>query len=99
MISKRVEGANAKNRLLKVIDMKTFESEIQKLVYDEFGEELELKDKKIESQSKEIESQSKEIDKLIESNNAYRSKVEQLKKIGDLNSSNAQEIIQSLMLL
>lgn len=113
MILKNIEQTNTKNRLLKVIDMKTFENEIQKLVYDEFGDELELKDKEIEQKDnkleqkdkeieqkdKEIEQKDNEISKLSKNNNAYKSKIEQLKKIGDLNSPKAQEIIQSLMLL
>jgi chaperonin cofactor prefoldin len=65
--------------------MKVFENEIQRLVYDEFGDELEEKDKEIET--------------LTKSNKAYKKKIEELKEIGDTNSPKAQEIIKSLMLI
>jgi predicted ribosome quality control (RQC) complex YloA/Tae2 family protein len=106
MILKNIENVNTKNRLLQVIDMKTFESEIQKLVYDEFGDELEQKDKEIEQKENELEQKDKEIEqkeneisKLTKTNNTYKNKIDQIKEIGDLNSPKAQEIIQSLMLL
>ena len=79
--------------------MKTFESEIQKLVYDEFGDELEQKDKEIEQKENELEQKENEISKLTKTNNTYKNKIDQIKEIGDLNSPKAQEIIQSLMLL
>ncbi len=65
--------------------MKVFENEIQRLVYDEFGDELEAKDKEIERLDKKI--------------NQYKKKIEELKEIGNLNSPKAQEIIRSLMLI
>ena len=106
MILKNIENVNTKNRLLQVIDMKTCESEIQKLVYDEFGDELEQKDKEIEQKENELEQKDKEIEqkeneisKLTKTNNTYKNKIDQIKEIGDLNSPKAQEIIQSLMLL
>lgn len=106
MIQKRIENTNTQNRLFRVIDMKTFENEIQRLVYDEFGDELEEKDREIETQKeklktkdKEIKTKNKEIETLTKSNKAYKKKIEELKEIGDTNSPKAQEIIKSLMLI
>ncbi len=92
MIQKRIENTNTRNRLFRMIDMKTFENEIQRLVYDEFGDELEAKDKEIEAKDRKLEAKDKKIDQ-------YKKKIEELKEIGDTNSPKAQKIIQSLMLL
>ena len=68
--------------------MKVYENEIQWLVYDEFGDILEEKDK-------EIERKNEKLKKI----NQYKKKIEELKEIGNLNSPKAQKIIQSLMSL
>jgi hypothetical protein len=113
MILKRIEDLTTQNKLLKVIGMETFKSDIQKLVYDEFGDELDLKDqeikekndviksqaKELKSQAKELKSKTKELSKITQTNNKYKNKVEQLKQIGDLDSPKAKKIIESLMLL
>jgi hypothetical protein len=62
MISKHTENETKRERLLGEIEMPKFETEIQKIVYNEFGEELDAKDKQIEKQAEEIESQHKEIE-------------------------------------
>ena len=61
MVLKYFKSNEKQSRLLGMINMRHFESEIQKLVYDEYGEELDKKDETIEKQSKELENQSKQI--------------------------------------
>lgn len=100
MVLKRVGDSKIQERLLMVIGMKKFDNEIQRLVYDEFGEELDLKDQEIESKDQEIESKNKEIGNLTKTNDEYRMKVKELNdEIGDSCSPKVKEILQSLLLL
>ena len=88
------------NRLLKIdvgvildgmINMRHIKSEIEKIVYDEFGDELDAKDKIIETKDQELA-------KLINHNREYKKGLEKLKEIEGLNPE-AKKIISSLMLL
>ena len=106
MILKHIKDINKQNRLLRVIDMRHIEREIDKLVYDEYGDQLEAKDKLIESQAQELKTQSmlikskdNEINSLVEKNNQFKSKIDQLKEIGDFDAPESKKIIQSLLLL
>ena len=106
MILKHIKYINKQNRLLRVIDMRHIEREIDKLVYDEYGDQLEAKDKLIESQAQELKTQSmlikskdNEINSLVEKNNQFKSKSDQLKEIGDFDAPESKKIIQSLLLL
>ena len=86
--------------------MRQIEKEITKLVYDEFGDELDKKDEKIEAQAqeikikdKELETKDNEISELMKSNGEYKKKLEQLSQLGDYNSPEARKIINDLILL
>lgn len=92
MIVKRIEYIDIQNKLLKVIGMEAFKNDIQKLVYDEFGDELDLKDQEIKEKNDMIKEKNDTIKE-------YKSKLKQLKNIEDLNSPKAKKIIESLMLL
>lgn len=92
MILKHISDIEKQNKLLRRINMRHIEKEIDKLVYDEYGEELDKKDK-------EIEEKNKEIDKLNKSNAEYKTKIEQLNQLEDLNTPKAKKILQQLMLL
>lgn len=65
--------------------MRQFESELQKLVYDEYGDELDKKDQEIKEKDQEIKE--------------YKNKAKQLNQIENLNSPEARKIIQSMLLL
>ena len=71
--------------------MRQIKTDIEKLVYDEFGDELDAKDK-------EIEEKNKKINELNQTNNNYKNKVKELNNLKDL-SPKAKQIIQSMMLI
>ena len=90
--------------------MRHIENEIDQLVYDEYGDKLDAKDREIEEKNKLIETQSKELEtqtqklktqskelKTVHKNNKeFKEKISQLSKIKDLNSPKAKQIINSL---
>ena len=70
--------------------MRHIEKEIDKLVYDEYGDILDKKDKKIETQANKIKTQANEIKE-------YKNK---LKQLNELNlTPEAKKIINSMMQL
>lgn len=72
--------------------MRHIEKEITKLVYDEYGEELDKKDE-------EIEAKNQEIKKLNQTNEEYKTKIKELGELDDLNTPKAKKIMAKLMLL
>ena len=78
--------------------MKPIKNEIDKLVYDEYGDMLNKKDKKIEKQANEIKTQANEITKLNNTNQEYKNKLKQLNELKDL-TPEAKKIIHTMMLL
>ena len=106
MILKHVTDKEKQEKLLERINMKQIKTDLENLVYDEFGEELdakdkeiETKDKEIETKDKEIETKDKEIEKLNHSNKEFKNKAKELNELKDFNSPKAKQIIQSMMLL
>lgn len=85
MILKNILDEDKQNKLLGMINMKHIKSEIEKIVYDEFGDELDAKDD--------------EIDKLNKSNSQFRDKAKKLKELDDLNTPQAKKILESMLLL
>ena len=78
--------------------MRQIKTDIEKLVYDEFGDELDAKDKEIEEKNKELKTKDKKINELNQTNNNYKNKVKELNNLKDL-SPKAKQIIQSMMLI
>ena len=72
--------------------MRHIENELHKLVYDEYGDILDAKDKEIEEKNKKLEN-------LNQTNKKYKENIKKLSKIKDLNSPKAKELINSLTLL
>ena len=72
--------------------MRHIKSEIEKIVYDEFGDELDAKDKIIETKDKEIDS-------LNKSKSQLKNKAQQLNELDDLNTPQAKKIVESMLLL
>lgn len=95
MISKRIDDVGKQNRLLEMMNVRYYEDEFQKLVYDEFGDVLDRKDEQIRSQAEEIKSKDYEIkskDYEIKSKDyELKSKDDELKsqaeKIDDFNNA------------
>lgn len=105
MIIKHIKNLNKQNRLLGVIDMRHIEREIDKIVYDEYGDQLDAKDKMIESQANEIESQANEIasqaneiesqaQELETQSRMIKSKDEEINKLVDKNNQFKSKIDQ-----
>lgn len=99
MILKHVKDTTAQNKLLRRIGMRHIEKEIDKLVYDEYGDKLDEKDHEIKVKNKEIKIKEETIDKLSKTNKEYKNKIKQLKELENLNSPEAKKIINSLLLL
>lgn len=76
--------------------MRHIENEIDQLVYEEYGDKLDAKDREIEEKNKLIETQSKELKTVHKNNKEFKEKISQLSKIKDLNSPKAKQIINSL---
>ena len=79
--------------------MRHIENELHKLVYDEYGDILDAKDKEIEEKNKKIKTQNKKIENLNKANKKYKKNIQKLSKIKDLNSPKAKELINSLTAL
>ena len=79
----------------EMIGMPKYETEIKKIVYEEYGEELNKKDKI-------IKEKDDEIDKLVEENNnrnkEFKKGLKKLVQMDDLNPE-AKKIISTLMIL
>ena len=73
--------------------MRHIKSEIEKIVYDEFGDELDAKDKIIETKDKELKTKDNEIDSLNKSKSQLKNKAQQL------NEPQAKKILESMLLL
>ena len=61
MILKNILDEDKQNKLLDMINMRHIKSEIEKIVYDEYGDELDAKDKIIETKDKELKTKDKEL--------------------------------------
>ena len=61
MILKHITSNTKQNKLLGLIGMRHIENEIDKLVYDEYGDILDEKDKEIEKMDNELKTKDKEI--------------------------------------
>ncbi|WP_458453060.1 hypothetical protein [Methanobrevibacter sp.] len=85
MILKNIKNTNKINELMEDIGMRQVEEEIKILARDEYGEEL----KAIEEENQQLKQE----------NTKYKNKIEELRKIGNLESAKAKEIINSLLLL
>lgn len=127
MILKHIESENKRNKLMEMIGMKNIKSEIDELIYEEYGNTLDAKDEEIENKDKTITSQAKElrskddqlkskddqirskdnqirskddqINQLTEENKRFKSLTKKLNGFEDLNSSEARNVLNSLLLL
>ena len=89
MILKHFKNRNEQEKLLERINMRQIKTDIEKLVYDEFGDELDAKDKEIEEKNKKLETKDKEIktkDKELKTKDKEIKTKD--KKINELNQTN-----------
>ena len=81
MILKRITNTEKQNQLLRRINMRHIEKEIDKLVYDEYGDILDEKDRIIEEQTfkiKKLNNKNQEYEKIIQE---YKKIIQKYKKI------------------
>lgn len=98
MILKHITSNTKQNKLLELIGMRHIENEIDKLVYDEYGDILDEKDKEIEKMDNELKTKDKKIDELNQTNEEYKNKLKELNKTTNL-PPEAKKIINSMLLL
>ena len=91
--------------------MKQYRDEMEKIIYEEFGDILREKDRIIEEKDRIIKERKRKLRILrndeqrqeeietIKKNIEYRRKIKQLNEMKDLNTSEARKIINSLMQL
>ena len=113
MVIKHVTGEK-QERLLEMIDLKYYETEMDRIIYEEYGDKLDKKDEEIKelndvvrvqedalkSKDDKIKSQSLEIEKLSKFCNTSKELCAKLLQLDVLNDvPEVKNIIQSLMLL
>ena len=98
MILRHFPDRKTQDRLLEMIHMREYENEMEKIIYEEFGDTLSERDRKIEEMARQIKNKDDEIDKVKKTNQQYKNKIRQLQQLKGL-TSEAEQIINSLMLL
>ena len=85
--------------------MRKYENAMEKIIYEEYGDQLYEKDRILEEKDKEhkktkqeLQTEKQENKKLTKANNEYKNKIQQLNKIENL-TPEARKIIDSMMLL
>lgn len=99
MITKQFSSKTKQNELKERINMREYKNEMEKIIYEGFGDELYEKDKELQTQKQENEKVKQENKKLSKTNKEYKNKIHQLTQMEDLNTPEAKKIINSLMLL
>ena len=113
MITKNYSSKAKQDELRERINMREYESEMEKIIYEEFGEELSEKDRELETQKQEhektkqehektkqeLKTQKQKTEKLNKTNKEYKNKIEKLNQMKDLNTPEARNILNSLILL
>ncbi|MBQ6100467.1 MAG: hypothetical protein IJL02_11480 [Methanobrevibacter sp.] len=112
MVLKNIPDIEKQNKLLEAMKMRKYKDDMEEIVYSIYGEELEKKDQEIEQQNQKLIEKDAELTKkdakLTEKNaeiteknaeiNQYKKGIEQLKSLDDLNTPQAQKIINTLLL-
>lgn len=106
MVLKHIIIKNKQKKLMRMIGMRKIENELDELVYEQYGDELDAKDKEIDAKNKELKDSAKIIkskDNQLKSKDdklkSYQKLIKKLDNIDDLNNPEARNIINSLMLL
>ena len=86
--------------------MQKIENELDELIYEQYGDKLDAKDKEIEIMHKKMETKTKEIETKNRKIETLNKEIESIKKLinklhafDDFNSPEARKIINSLMFL
>ena len=99
MVLKHIPSTSKQNRLMEILKMREYESEIQKIVYEEYGDEIdkvkENYEKTIQENKKTIQQNKKQMQQYKKQ---YRTGINEILKKEKL-SNNAKEILENLLLL
>ncbi len=105
MVLKHVSDENKQKILMEMIGMRKIKNELDELVYEQYGDELDAKDKELETKNKELETKDKELEtkdkqivNLQKSNREYRKQIKKLSELDGL-TPEAQKILSSLIML
>ncbi len=106
MILKHVQNQSKQKRLMEVIGMREIKNELDELLYEEYGDKLDAKDKEINNLKKSNEKYKrsnqeykKSNQEYKKSNEKYKKQIEKLNELDDLNTPEARKILSSLKLL
>ncbi|WP_298521321.1 hypothetical protein [uncultured Methanobrevibacter sp.] len=103
MILKHVNGTEKQNKLIEMMNMKEYEDEIDEIVNDKYGDELSKKDQEIKELNQKLTNSDIELAKtdaeLEKIKKEYKSKIEKLNEMEDLNTPQAKKILNSLLVL
>ena len=106
MVLKHITSKNKQEKLMRMIGMRKIENELDELVYEQYGDELDAKDKQLEESAKIIKSKDNQLkskDDQLKSKDdqlkSYQKLIKKLDDFDDLNTPEARKIINSLMLL
>lgn len=110
MILKHVKGTKKQKELIEMINMKQYEDEIDEIVNDKYGDQLSKKDETIRKLNEKLAKTDAELMKtdaelvktdaeLMKIKKEYKSKIEELTAMDDLNTPNAKKMLNSLLLL
>ena len=82
-----------------MIGMQKIENELDELIYEQYGDKLDAKDKEMETLNKELETKNRKIETLNKEIESIKELIEKLHAFDDFNSPEARKIINSLMFL
>lgn len=99
MIIKNIESETKQARLMEMIGMEQIKNDIRKLVRDEYQDELmEIEEENLKLRQ-ETEIMKKEKEELKQERDNMKNKLQELNNMDDLNTPQAKELINSLILL
>ena len=79
--------------------MREIKNELDELLYEEYGDKLDAKDKEINNLKKSNEKYKRSNQEYKKSNEKYKKQIEKLNELDDLNTPEARKILSSLKLL
>ena len=103
MILKNIPNENKQNQLMEEINMRQFETDMDEIVYEVYGDKLDKKDKQIEKQKQETQKYKQETQKYKQETQKqkqetqkYKQALETINKIPK-NPPETKKIIQKLL--
>ena len=79
--------------------MREIKNELDELLYEEYGDKLDAKDKEINNLKKSNEKYKRSNQEYKKSNEKYKKQIEKLNELDDLNTPEARKILDELILM